>query len=500
MLSRPWVSLLLLISLGFMAYSFMLGGPFKVLDDEFSIVHNTAIQKSPNIAAVFSKGFFNDQIYYRPLVNLSFMAEYHLFGLNSFFYNLDNLILHILNAFLVWRLASLILGSSSWGLLTAFVFLLHPINAEAVNNISGRAILLGTSFTLTAFIFFIRFDQYPRKVWLFISMFFFVLGLLCKESAAVLPGVIFLNLWFNQRGLSKTFPYIGILILYLCLRSILGLTHPFLWENVSQIILAFGTFLRSLLTDLRLLVLPIDLYFDRSQRLFLSFQDSQLWLTIVAWGVMLGILWAKRRRISPMHWFLIGWFALEMLPVSQIIHAIGVAPGIISSANHFLYLAAIPLFILAISVLKNFWELNSKRKWMSPRIVQGVIGGFLLVLCCITIEQNIYAANEVAMLRRSAEYEPMNARAQSSLGLLYARGGQFAQAQECFTWAVMASPHNPRYRISLAKSICDQGRYEECLKIYNTIDNPGNFATLLEANKEAAQRLLNQNHVHILSK
>ena len=71
------------------AYSFVLSAPFKIMDDQVSIVENRAIGDFSNIKQVFTSGFFGDHTFYRPLVALSFMTEYRLFGLNYFFYNLD---------------------------------------------------------------------------------------------------------------------------------------------------------------------------------------------------------------------------------------------------------------------------------------------------------------------------------------------------------------------------------------------------------------------------
>ena len=95
-----------IVVLGLIAYGSMLPAPFRVMDDRISIVENPTIKSTGNIPAIFKEVYFHDQSYYRPLINLTFMAEYQAFGFKSFFYNLDNLILHILNALLVFLLVS----------------------------------------------------------------------------------------------------------------------------------------------------------------------------------------------------------------------------------------------------------------------------------------------------------------------------------------------------------------------------------------------------------
>lgn len=486
MFQSLWFKVLLIITLGVTAYSFMLGAPFKTMDDQYSIVSNPLIKNTGHIKELFTRGYFNDRSYYRPLVNLSFMGEYHAFGLKAFYYNLDNLLIHLLNAFLVWIVAGLILGNMSLGFWAGLLFVIHPIHCEAVGNISGRAILLSASFVLTAFICFLLLLKHKKLGFLLASLLSFTLGLFCKESSAVFPGVIFLYLWIVDRTKIKIiWPWATILGVYLVLRHYLDITQTLPWRNISECLLGFATFLRSILTDIQLFLFPVGLHFDRSQRVFLSVHEAEFLMTMFIWAVLIVWLLAGRKHIKPLIWFCMGWIALELLPVSQLVTSLGVSPGRISSADHFLYMASVPLFIIVIHVLSNFKWIHSL---LSKIILASLLGFFFLM----NIEQNIYASNELSMMERSIFYEPHNARIQSSVGLIYATQGKIEQARKHFIVALAQEPWNPRYRISLAKTICDQGKYEECLELYSQIDNPGPFAKLLEDNKAAAKRLLEQ--------
>ena len=80
-----FICILIVLVLGFTAYSFVLEAPFKTMDDNSSIVNNSDIQDISNIKRIFTSSFFGDSHYYRPLVSLSYMLEYHFFGLNSFY-------------------------------------------------------------------------------------------------------------------------------------------------------------------------------------------------------------------------------------------------------------------------------------------------------------------------------------------------------------------------------------------------------------------------------
>ena len=90
---------LVLAILGFAAYAIILKTPFKTIDDYFAIVENPDIKTFTSLPKIFSSSFFGSSDYYRPLVYVSFMIEYHFFQLKPFFYNLTNVILQRLKDF-----------------------------------------------------------------------------------------------------------------------------------------------------------------------------------------------------------------------------------------------------------------------------------------------------------------------------------------------------------------------------------------------------------------
>ncbi len=470
------------------AYAIVLPAPFKTMDDRVSIVENPAIRSVKGIPEIFQQGFFRDRFYYRPMVNLSFMGEYHLFGLNHFYYNLDNVLLHAVNAVLVFRIAAVLLANSSMGFWVGLLFALHPLQAEAVGNISGRTILLCSFFLLTAFYLFLAYERRRQVFLLAGALIFFGFGLLSKESAAIFPGVLALYLWFRPQGtwrqkLGLLCPFALIIVGYLWWRHHLGITQLARADDAVTHILGFITFLKSLIIHLRLFILPTDLYFDRGLMLLKSFASWQVGGILMFWIIVASALMQWRKRISTLVLFLLGWFALELLPVSQLVASIVIQPGMISTADHFLYLPLIPALMLLVLGAGQFIKGNSRHKYLSPVILKVGVGGFLLFFFCVTVEQNIYAREELSMLRRSVGFEPRNARMQASLGLQYVFRGNPAQAQSHFQAAVDADPFNAQYRISLGTSLCDQGRFIECMGQYVALDNPGSYNELLERQK-----------------
>lgn len=490
-----------IIVLGLVAYGSMLPAPFRVMDDRISIIENAAIKSIRNIPAIFKEGYFHDQSYYRPLVNLSFMGEYRAFGFNSFFYNLDNLILHILNALLVFLLVSRLTHNETIGFWTGLLFVIHPVQWEAVCNVPGRSILLSTFFVLISFVLFLEFTE--RRSWYLglLVLIAFSLGLLCKESAGVLPFVIIAYLAADKtylwpRKFKCLWPFFIGIAGYLFLRGFFGITDVHQTSRPGVLMLGFVTFLRSVITDLRLFVFPVDLHFDRSLPFMMSITQPQAWATCFFWATFLIIIVFTHRRIHPFILFLIAWFFLELLPVSQLVASIGVGAGHISTAEHFLYSACIPVFIGMVMAFRWAYELNIKKGFIRPFLLKFLAGGFLVFLILTAVEQSIYASNEFIMINRSLVFEPNNPRLQGAMAMLSVFRNDIPDAEKHFRLAVKAEPFNPSYHIGLGTALCQQGKFIEGLEQFVVFESGDKDKDLVVRQENLAMKQILQQLSH----
>ncbi len=90
------------------------------------------------------------------MATLSYFLIYAIAELNPFYYHLASLLLHTLNAILVYWLANLILKNQLGALIAALLFACHPALSEAVNCIDFNDDLLAAFFFLLSLIFYIR--------------------------------------------------------------------------------------------------------------------------------------------------------------------------------------------------------------------------------------------------------------------------------------------------------------------------------------------------------
>ena len=113
-----------------------------------------------------------------------------MWGLEPLGYHVVNVLLHLINALLVWRLALRLSVPGAWAL--AAVFAVHPLHVESVAWIIERKDLLSAMFYLTATLTWIRFAVAPRAGRYCLALTLFAAGFLSKSIVVTLPAALLL--------------------------------------------------------------------------------------------------------------------------------------------------------------------------------------------------------------------------------------------------------------------------------------------------------------------
>jgi hypothetical protein len=131
-------------------------------------------------------GVGND--YYRPLVVTLFQMDYLLYGPRPAAFHLTNILLHTLNACLVWRILATWVRPR-WALAGAAFFALHPMAATGLAWISERTDVLCTMFFLLAMLAVARYLRPHSKTGLARTGLAYAGALASKEVAITFPAV-----------------------------------------------------------------------------------------------------------------------------------------------------------------------------------------------------------------------------------------------------------------------------------------------------------------------
>jgi protein O-mannosyl-transferase len=142
--------------------------------------------------------------FWHPLLWLSFMADYQLYGLNAGGYHLTNLILHVLSTLLLFWLFNRMTGALWKSAFIAAFFALHPLHVESVAWVSERKDVLSALFWMLTLCLYVYYTEKPviQRYWLVV--FSFICALMSKPMVVTLPVImILLDYWPLNRFESK---------------------------------------------------------------------------------------------------------------------------------------------------------------------------------------------------------------------------------------------------------------------------------------------------------
>ncbi|MBI1813133.1 tetratricopeptide repeat protein [Candidatus Peregrinibacteria bacterium] len=187
---RAWFLLAIaLTGIALLVYGVSLRNSFVDFDDGVLIFKNPIVQgpTPTNVAKAFTS---YDPELYIPLTFVSYQFDYLIAGLHPFLYHAHNLALHIANALLVFWLALLLVRRKDLAILCALLFLVHPLNTEAVAWAAARKDLQSAFFFLFALATYIVFLRSEKRLWHWLSIATFLLALLSKVTVILLPFLL----------------------------------------------------------------------------------------------------------------------------------------------------------------------------------------------------------------------------------------------------------------------------------------------------------------------
>lgn len=147
---------------------------------------------------------------------------------NLFYYKFLNIVVHSINALLIFNFLKKC--KFPFYLLLSLIFLAHPLNVENVSWIFQLLTLVAFTFFLLSFFFIAKYLNEQKKVFLLISFLFFMLSLFSKSVAVFAP--IFFLIYFFLMGAG--YKKMVLLIPFFIFAVLIGLINIKGTENMSQ--------------------------------------------------------------------------------------------------------------------------------------------------------------------------------------------------------------------------------------------------------------------------
>lgn len=305
-----------LVTLVVVLYAPILRYEFLNLDDFSYIVNNDLIKSwhPLNLWRVMTEPVTRN---FAPLNIGVFLIEHTLWGLNSGGYHATNLVLHAINAVLVFALIRQLTQNRWTAWIVAALFAVHPLQVEAVAWVSSQKTLLSSMFMLLCGLCYLRPQRTGRdEAW---GILWLALGLLSKASVVVVPpivvayDVLVARKSFSEASGRQLFPgFLCVLLTFITMSAQMtvgGGLRGHLELNKLEII---GVDATLMFRYLAMLAVPRGLcvFYDPPFRGI----GPQVAAAVLAWGGLIAVLWVKRDRYPQLAFALATWLWL-LFPV-----------------------------------------------------------------------------------------------------------------------------------------------------------------------------------------
>ncbi len=463
---------LIYLAIGILIYFNSFDNAFQFDDYDF-IVNNYNIRDLFDISAIWNTLAHPSRF----IGFLTFAVNFHFGQLDVLGYHIVNTVIHIINAALVCLCTRALLEKKSLkeekvdGAVVAFIagllFLVHPLQTQAVAYISQRFTSLAAVFYLFSVFNYLRYHTTQKGIYAALMIVSAVCGMLTKPIVFTLPIlIIILDQVFLKRDkpcLNKT--HVCILLLLLVIvpwtmrfnaSSILGMT-TLSGSHDGDVINWFSY----LLTQMRVIIMYLTLFFapvgqtlDHDVALSTSFLDlrviSSLTIIITIW--FLAVIQYKKR---PIVGFCVAWFFITLVVTSSIIPIHHVM------FEHRVYLPSVGLCILVSYLAVRF--LNQGRLYIPLVMI------LLIVLSVMTVRRNAVWDNDILLWGDVVQKAPQKSRGYRSLAVAYYKRDDYPKALQFIQKAIMLYPEYLEAYETRGRILYMMGDFTNALTDYNYI-------------------------------
>lgn len=416
-----------------------------IWDDDMHLTANPRLQSWSGLVEIWTSRW---ALYY-PLTSTTFWVLYRLVGLTAWAYHLVNIVLHAVAALLLWRVLDGFRLRGAW--LGAVLFALHPVQVETVAWISELKNTQSLVFLLLSVLALQRSGLLPDNQWrdgraYGWSLALYFCALMSKSAVATFPAVLVVLLWWkkslrNGAGWRWLVPYFLPSLLFA------GWT---IWEqryNSGAAGFEWGAdVLDRLVTAARLVVFYFNTLLWPDTLMFvypslqLSAADLRSWMPLLALViVLLGLLinlrdWGRPLLAAALCYGLLLFPVLGFFNIYYMRYS--------GAADHFQYLASIPLLALAGFSLQTAVRQVRQHAPGYDLAVRFGIGLVVALLGLLSMRHvPVFGSNE-ALWKDSVRKNPGAWMAQNNLGLLYLDRGELEPAARHFRAALAANPNH----------------------------------------------------------
>jgi len=477
--TSPTACAAVIVLLTVVTYLPSLHGGF-VFDDPAFTTENRMIKASDGLYRFW---FTTEAADYYPLTSSLWWAEWRLWGNNPAGYHAVNVLLHAVNAVLVWMILRRLKIPGAW--LAAVVFAIHPVNVATAAWISEQKNTLSMLFFALSILLYLRFDDAtdmrpagPRSgaaewVWYGLSLAAGLLALLSKTAVVMLPVVLLGCVWWTRgavrrKDVWRTVPFFAfslvlavVTIWFQHYRALEGRT--FHTASFASRLAAAGWAPWFYLSKA---LVPVNL-----TMVYPKWQvDPSRWVSYLPGVILIGCLivfWYRRGTWGRPLLFGLGYFVVTLFPVLGFFYQGFYASSLV--ADHWQYYSIIGPIALAVAggraICHRLGERGRDIGVLASAVVIGLLGVAAWNRC------GVYESNET-LWRDNLKKNPNAWLAHNNLGAALVRMGRTEEAMAQYEQALRIKPDYATAHNNLGVVLRQTGHiqqaihhYEEALRI-----------------------------------
>ncbi len=421
--------LLLLGVLIFILY----GGTVKheyAIDDNL-VTENHAVVKDglKAIPKIFTSYYFMDkkmQFGYRPVTLVSFAIEHQFFGQNPHISHLINIMLYLLNCFLIFIVIRKLFNCNNmvFPFLVSLLFLVHPIHTEVVCSIKSRDELLGFFFSFYALWLALTYSDKGKFYLLPVIMILLVLAIFSKQTAYSFLAVIPLSLYYYKKRFirKEQLLLISFLIIAIIIASLPRFVLPpvsreiFYFENplsaegsiINRISMAFYV----IIFYIKLLIIPHPLVFYYGYNMLpIPSLLNPLVIFSIIFCLAIGVFGLYKNLRFPVYSYSVFFF---FITISMFLNIVEPVAGIVG--ERFVFFASLSYCMLIALLLLKILKINLSEKRISNSVITKLVMVSMIIIIPYSVKTYIRAGqweNYSTLYAHDIKYLDNSALAQS---------------------------------------------------------------------------------------
>ena len=461
----PGATLIILLTV--VAYVPAMRGGF-IWDDGLLISENRTVRASDGLYRFW---FTTEAPDYYPLAWSLWWLEWRLWGDSTTGYHVVNVLLHAVNAVLVWIILRHLKIPGAW--LAGLLFAVHPVNVATVAWISEQKNTLSMLFYAVAILLYLRFDEDGRWRWYGLSLAAFLLALLSKSAVVMLPVVLLGCVWWTRgkvrwKDFLRCGPFFGLSL-------VLGLVT--IWFQYHQALGGYTIRAASFPSRLAaagwvpwfylykaLLPLNLTVIYPKWQI------DASRWVSYLPGIILVGCLivfWWRRKTWGRPLLFGLGYFVVMLFPVLGFFDQGFYQFSLV--ADHWQYCSIVGAIALSVAAGEMIF-----RRMGEQRRCLGTVAGMavLMVLAVATWRRGHVYADEETLWRDNVAKNPNAWLAHHNLGIALGQAGRIQEAIWHWEQALRIKPDYARTHYNLGIALGQVGKladaiahYEQALRI-----------------------------------